>query len=52
MNPRDVPFPTVRGFPGLPKWLDEPYIKRKAEEWRVTEDEARYILREDEKVAP
>ena len=36
--------PTVRGFPGLPPWLDFPLIKRKAEEWGVTEDEARKRL--------
>ena len=45
---RDV-TPVVRGFPGLPHWLDRPLVRRKAEEWGVTEDEARERLgREDD----
>ena len=43
---RDV-TPEVHGFPGLPPWLDRPLVKRKAEEWGVTEDEARERLRLD-----
>lgn len=39
MAPRDIK-PVVSGFPGLPKWLDDPYIKRQAKEWGVTYEEA------------
>lgn len=41
--------PFVEGFPGLPKWLDGPYIARMALEWGCSEDEARErLLRENE----
>lgn len=33
------------GFPGLPPWLDRPLVKRMAEEYGVTEEEAREHLR-------
>lgn len=44
MNPRDI-TPKVCGFPGLPKWLDLPLIKRTAERYSITEEEAREHLR-------
>ena len=44
MTPRDVK-PIVSGFPGLPKWLDLPHIKRVAKEYNITESEAREHLR-------
>ena len=44
---RDV-TPVVRGLPGLPRWLDGPYIKRLAAEWGVSYEEAQErIKRED-----
>lgn len=41
---RDV-TPTIYGFPGLPKWLDFPFIKRTAERYGITTEEAREHLR-------
>ncbi len=37
--------PTIYGLPGLPKWLDLPLVKRTAEKYGVTEEEAREHLR-------
>ena len=41
---RDV-NPKLYGFPGLPKWLDLPLIKRTATRYNITEEEAREHLR-------
>ena len=44
MNPRDI-TPKIYGLPGLPKWLDLPFIKRTAEEYGITKEEAREHIR-------
>ncbi len=44
MNPRDI-TPKIYGLPGLPKWLDIPFIKRTAEEYGLTIEEARERIR-------
>ncbi len=44
MSPRDIK-PIVCGFPGLPKWLDRPLVKRTAEKYGITEEAAREHLR-------
>lgn len=41
---RDVK-PAIYGLPGLPKWLDLPFIKRIAEKYGITKEEAREHLR-------
>lgn len=41
---RDV-TPKIYGFPGLPKWLDFPFIKRTAERYGITTKKAREHLR-------
>lgn len=41
---RDV-SPAIYGLPGLPHWLDIPYIKRTAERYSISEEEARERLR-------
>ena len=44
MHPRDINA-KLYGFPGLPKWLDIPLIKRTAERYGITEEESRERLR-------
>ena len=44
MTPRDI-TPKIYGLPGLPKWLDRPFIKRTAEEYGITKEEAREHIR-------
>ncbi len=44
MTPRDV-TPKIHGLPGLPKWLDRPLIKRTAEKYDISEEEAREHFR-------
>ncbi len=39
--------PFIEGFPGLPKWLDGPYIAYMALEWGCTERAARVRLRKE-----
>lgn len=40
--------PFVEGFPGLPKWLDGPYVKRLAVLWDVSYKQASARIRAEE----